>query len=629
MATAPTRYIPKNTNIPPELKALPQWVCFDKDKRPIIPLTTWPASVKDPVTWGSYEQALASLRPKGICRGVGLVFNGMHYVGIDLDHCRNPKTGSITTWAQEIVDDLDSYTEVSPSGTGLHIIVIGQLSCDGTVHKRAGIKIEMYQRGRHLTFTGNILGDHRYVAMRDLSDFERRYPGAPTHRISDRCYVESGDIVEVSAEVEEMLQTLTDKAVGDPSKDDGHVMIRMLRDGIDPSNAYATFAASPRGEDVKRRKRRHVDDYMQRTMRWAMGQVAKDGFEIEISDGIEIAAVKDSDGLVVQWADETEPEQTTWVWFPYIPAGRITIIAGDPGTGKSQISIDLISRISRGDGMPDGTVAAMSGYCAVVTAEDHTSETVIPRIMACGGDRKRLAVVRKVKIDGQERYLSLPRDLGYLRQFILKYQLKVLVLDPLDAFLGKTLDTYKNHDVRLALSPLEDVAEETNCAVIIIAHLNKKEDVATLYRVGGSIGFIGAARSVLAVSRREQNEEMWVLYSLKSNLCKRPPALTYQIEGVQVHDDIPISHIVWRGHSDFDPEKAGRDDGPQMRKECLDFLKEVFSSDIEVLATDIAKNAKDAGLPMVTVKRYKAEFRVASRRRNGKWYWVEPEGGWK
>lgn len=622
-------------NIPRELKVLPQWVGWDSNKRPINPATRWPASVSNSTTWASYEQALSCVHPKSLCRGIGFVLNGTPYVGIDLDKCRDVETGTITQWANKIIDQLDSYAEISPSGSGIHIFVRGKLSCDGRIYKRRGIKIEMYQKGRYLTVTGNVLPGHDSIAERDLRDFERHYPGKPMP--DDKgLVIEPGEVVpdsDLPPHVVELLHSVSvtgemrDGKEVDATDDDFHKMCLLLErrphgGQLCPEDALATFKAHPCGENAVAR---HSHKWVHNTLIRAMTKVKEnDCFEIEIVGGL---TEDDDDEILVEWTDEIGPKKTRWVWSPYIPAGRITILAGDPGLCKSQISIDLVSRVSRGLSMPDGTAATVSGRCIIATAEDSTAETVVPRIIASGGNREEIGVVRKVRIDGKKRYLSLPHDLLYLKKLIQQHKLKILVLDPLDAFLGAALDTYKNHDVRLALGPLEDLAEETNCAIVIIGHLNKKEDAATLYRVSGSIGFIAAARSVLAVAKGEEDEQM-VMYSLKANLSRRPPALSYGLELVDVEEAGRTPHVVWHGHSDFDPERAGRDDGPQKRKECIDFLKIMFEDAREVLSKDIEENAKHAGLSMVTLKRYKTEFRFTSIRKGDEWYWVEPDREW-
>jgi hypothetical protein len=419
----------------------------------------------------------------------------------------------------------------------------------------------------------------------------------------------------------------------DPSREDLAIIVAMLRIDMEPSDVLTTFARSARGKDAAVRHRK-FDDYMHRTIRRAKQYLEETGVDQRVltldfgrnhESNANRRPPKDQDGIIAEQAHLVAPQRTEWVWRPYIPAGRITMLAGDPGMGKSQIAIDLCARISRSATMPNCEArTSITGTCAIATAEDSTAETIRPRLDAAGADSKRIEVIRKVQIKGEERYLSFPRDLQLLYKYITDHGIRMFVIDPLNAFLGSATDTFRDHDVRLALGPLEEIAEQTGCAILVVAHLNKKTESSTLYRVGGSIGFVGAARSVLAVARYREDEDRMVMYSIKANLSRRPPALAYRMVGSEDYD---ASHIQWLGVSDFDPEKASTDEGSQGKKEVRDFLMEILI-DSEVEAETVKKDADVFGIAWRTVKRYKHELGVTSLKRFGKWYWKRPER-WK
>ena len=150
-------------NIPNELTKLKQWVCWgvnpDNPKMPYSPHDLrYAASVSDSTTWGSYETAIIRCS-LGSAKGKGFVLNGNGIVCLDLDHCRNTDTGEVKDWAQKIVDDLDSFTEISMSGTGLHVFVKGKkpgVQCKKTLDKATGEVIEIYENGRYIAMTGNV-----------------------------------------------------------------------------------------------------------------------------------------------------------------------------------------------------------------------------------------------------------------------------------------------------------------------------------------------------------------------------------------------------------------------------------------------------------------------------------------
>jgi hypothetical protein len=423
------------------------------------------------------------------------------------------------------------------------------------------------------------------------------------------------------------LSIVSDKQNEDASAVDFNVFCDLLEARLSPEDALATFLASERGADAV--QRHSLDWIEQRTFKKAMVKVKKAGMMggvVSVDFGRrnnKKGEFVTEEGFVEERAELIETQKKMWLWRPYIPAGRITVIAGDPGLGKSTIAIDICSRISRGAVMPGDTERTQSmGSCAIATAEDHTAETIIPRLIAAGANRSRIKILRKMERDGERRYLSLPDDLKALHDYIVRKGIRLFVIDPLNAFLSAGTDTYKDHDVRLAMGPLEDIAEETGCAILIIAHLNKKEDASTLYRVGGSIGFIGAARSVLAVSKNEQdNADMKVLYSLKANLARNPPALQYRLD---LNREVDDSYVSWHGQSTFDPARADKYESTHGRKESLEFLRQELLEG-EMPSAQVYADALLVGITKRTLDRYKKTLGVCSTKRGEKWFFTRPE----
>jgi hypothetical protein len=445
---------------------------------------------------------------------------------------------------------------------------------------------------------------------------------------AESSYVEDFELGEdrsrdLSLTLRKQLSSVSDREKENPSEVDYGVMCSLFREKLTPQDALATFRSSRRGVDALQRKNGSGDDYMQRTLKRAKAEVdAAKNMSIDFGKEPDRKALHlTKSGIIEERLHLIEAGKTEWLWRPYIPSGTITILAGDPGVGKSQVAIDLCSRVSRGAIMPGSEQRTQSmGNCAIATAEDSTKNTIVPRVTAADGNLKKIRIIHAVQLDGKEQIFSLPRDLKFLHDYIVDVGLRVLVIDPMNAFLGGDTDTYKDHDVRRALSPIENIAQRTGCAILIIAHLNKKEDSATLYRVGGSIGIVGAARSVLAVSRSSTDDEMQILYSLKSNLSKRPPALQYKLIP---NDKLDTTSVKWHGLSTFDPGRVGKDDGPQRMKECFDFLRSELC-DGQVAAVDIASNAKKVGIPWRTLNLYKPILGVGSEKHRGQWYWTPP-----
>jgi hypothetical protein len=221
---------------------------------------------------------------------------------------------------------------------------------------------------------------------------------------------------------------------------------------------------------------------------------------------------------------DVSPERVQWLWPRRIPLGKITILDGDPGLGKSLITLDVAARVTRNREMPDGTPGAAGGV-VLASAEDGLADTVRPRLDAAGADVTRVLDLTFTDSD-RTRLLQIPNDLARLEEGIRRVGAVLVIIDPVYSFLSGAFNTDKDSQVRQALTPLAKLAERMQVAVILVRHLNKSEQTKAIYRGGGSIGFIGLARSGLLVAKSRAGEEL-VLVSTKSNLAPKPPALRY------------------------------------------------------------------------------------------------------
>jgi archaellum biogenesis ATPase FlaH len=452
------------------------------------------------------------------------------------------------------------------------------------------------------------------------------------------CNLEGGVIIarpKVSEKIRELLNSSGGRSHGgDGSRQDSAVITSLLSAGLSPADAYATFEASPRGQDAQARKNGHFADYMRRTIERAAAFL-ENSEKISVNFAVK-KPVHNGTGLVVSMGHEIETEKTHWIWPGYIPAGKLTIIAGDPGMGKSTMVGDIISRISRGTFLPSGQ-RSITGTSLIASAEDSPEDTIIPRLIACGANLKRVGIIREVRQetkDDESKYLTFPRDLELLKNTIVSTGARLLIIDPLTAFIEKGSDSYKDQDMRRILHPVESIAQETGCSVVIVAHLNKKEDASTLYRVGGTIGFIAAARSVLGVTRMDDDQK--VLYSLKVNLARKPMSMAYEIKEVRKRkteqnswlgeDVIQSSAIRWLGEVDFDPMAKANVATPDSvaLEEASIFLREVLR-DGQLEVDEVYSQAKHAGISKNYVNKAKSVMGCASQRRLGKWYWQLPE----
>ena len=239
-----------------------------------------------------------------------------------------------------------------------------------------------------------------------------------------------------------------------------------------------------------------------------------------------------------------------WLWPGRIPLGKITILDGDPGIGKSLIAINIAACVSAGHLMPD-SAPGIQGGVIIIAPEDSPADTIKPRLEAVRGDPAQVLLLDTfecfdAKRMGMYNYpFSLSRDLKDLEMTIKRRKAKLVILDPLMAVLGHDVSATNDQDIREVLTPLAHVAERTRCAILIIRHLNKSSSTNALYRGAGSIGIIGAARMGLIAVRSPYDEQKCILATSKNNLSKQASHLLYQI----VENEQKIPYIQWLDES--------------------------------------------------------------------------------
>ncbi len=232
---------------------------------------------------------------------------------------------------------------------------------------------------------------------------------------------------------------------------------------------------------------------------------------------------------VIRTMLHVQPKQVRWIWSGRIPRGAITLLDGDPGLGKSTLTIDWASRVSRGVPMPQDTIAIEPADTLFLSAEDDPEATIRPRLDAAEADLSRVHVLEAVKRSDGVGPLVLPLDIGELGTAIRNFNVALVVIDPFSAYLDGRIDSHRDQDVRRCLHQLKELSQDTGVAIVLIRHLNKLQGGAAIYRGGGSIGIIGAARSAFVVGRDPDDAEMCVLAPVKCNLCAMPKALRYQL----------------------------------------------------------------------------------------------------
>lgn len=218
---------------------------------------------------------------------------------------------------------------------------------------------------------------------------------------------------------------------------------------------------------------------------------------------------------------EVKTQEVRWLWHPYMPFGKITIIQGNPGEGKTTLALRLAAACSRGQALP-GMEPGAPINILYQTAEDGLGDTIKPRLMSAGADLNRI-----VCIDETERSLSLLDN--RIEQGIRETNAKLLILDPLQGYLGRNVDMNRANEIRDVLKRLTVIADQTGCAVVLIGHLNKAVGANSAYRGLGSMDFRAAARSVLLVGRMKKEPHVRVIVHDKSSLAPEGKSVAFSL----------------------------------------------------------------------------------------------------
>jgi RecA-family ATPase len=317
--------------------------------------------------------------------------------------------------------------------------------------------------------------------------------------------------------------------------------------------------------------------------------------------------------------DQIKAEKVDWLWKNRIPIGRLTMLDGDPGSGKSTLSLVIASAVSRGLPLPFGEKPKAAANVLLMSCEDGYSDTIRPRLDSAGAD------VSRIVIPNPGRGLATTMlNASFIEQAVKIAGPALVIVDPIVAFArGKNTD--KANEVRELLSPLMSIAERHALACLVIRHFTKQVDARAMYRGAGSVDFMAACRSAFIIVESDEEPTMRVLAQVKNSLGPKSPSLGFYIDE---------KGFRWGREVDTDAEgllTASRSDTRRKERAQLEaaqrFLEETLSNG-PMASNELISKAQEAGISKSTIWRAKDELGIkASKERGnlaGKWLWELP-----
>ena len=329
---------------------------------------------------------------------------------------------------------------------------------------------------------------------------------------------------------------------------------------------------------------------------------------------------RDEPNLKLINMEQVEVEKIDWLLYPFIPFGKVTIVQGDPGEGKTTMVLQIIAKLTKGEavlssGSDEPALEAKTVDLEPVnviyqTAEDGLGDTIKPRFLSAGADCSRVMV-----IDDNDQALTMMD--ARLEEAIIQTKARLVVLDPIQGFLGTDVDMHRANEIRPLMKRVAVLAEKYHCAIILIGHMNKNSNGKSSYRGLGSIDFQAAARSVLIVGRIKDEPEIRVVCHVKSSLAPEGKSIAFRLD--------KDTGFEWIGEYDISADDLlSGDNRGQKIHVAKEFLQEFLVSG-SVAQTKVAEEAEVRGIKKKTLWNAKKELEIDSVKIGNQWFWMLPE----
>lgn len=641
-------------NIPQELKDRRQWVVRKNEtvrgRRTKVPYQTdgTKALVNDSTTWTIFADALACYQT-GEWDGTGYVFAADDpYCGIDADGCRNPATGDLDSFARNITERFPTYTEISPSGTGVKLILKGKLPVDpqrtgaktrdsaipgdGYGEKRPGI--EAYQERRWFAMTGIPLTgaplDVREVDQTDLDDWFHQTFDRPASapKVNGQ---PSGDRNALIGRARQYLATMPPAISGQRGHDTTFrvACVLVCRFGLTEDEALVAVAEW---------NARCEPPWSEAELRHKLQDAAQEPITLDLvatNFDRQDDVFNEESSILIPFST-IPPREVTWLWKNRIPCGRISVLGGPQGLGKSYLTIDFAGRISSGTAWPDGSPCE-SGSVIFISGEDDPRDTIRPRLDAHGADLSRIwtfSTERRLgtKSKRNQTVFTLA-DVELLERALSQTpDCKLIVIDPIGAYVGGKVNTSADNEVRAVLGPIAQLAEASGSAVLIVAHHRKSFGNTADDMIMGSRAFTALARSVWHVFPDPSDESRRMLVAGKNNLAPRQDGFAFAISGQPVRvqwDSKPVTMSAdecLRAQPRVGTGNPAGESRSSALSEAVDWLEAVLAEGPRP-ASEIKKLAREDGIAARTLDRAKTALKIVAQLEGfkGRWVWSLPD----
>ena len=312
---------------------------------------------------------------------------------------------------------------------------------------------------------------------------------------------------------------------------------------------------------------------------------------------------------------EIQSQEVAWLWFPFIPYGKLTIVQGDPGDGKTTLVLNIAAKLSKGEGLDSKMKLTEPLNVIYQSAEDGLADTVKPRLEAAGANCENISA-----IDESIKSLSMIDE--RLEEAVIRTKAKLLILDPIQAYLGGGMDMNRANEARDMTKKLSLLAEKYKCAILLIGHMNKAGGNKAAYRGMGSIDFFAVARSVLLVGRIEGEPDLRAVVQIKNNLAAFGHSKAFRLTE---------TGFEWVGDYEITADEVLGGITPKVNKleQAKKMLRELAETSTSVQSSEIFDMAEDLNISKRTLENAKKELGIKARRIGNSWYWdldnIKPE----